>query len=313
MKKIIFILSFLILIIGFLIININFVESFNIITFKKAYSIIMDSNKDNLLEILLFINNKNVSFLDKDKLENIYIADENEDILVKFLPVNIVDREYMQEIKGSNYNLYSYIFRFSDEIENSQELSIDKAYFNVTCCDNDMKIEIGSFYLFNIPYYGSTNDISISRLKPLVNKINNNETLLGFGIEINNKEKEEIVINNIKLLNNSVIASLNDIISINDFNTNDNIKDVLGYDFDYKKTDLITNNINIEIDKETKSYLFVPLKYIYDYVINSLAIEITYLINETEYKIYLDQFTFFVNEIISSPAYEVKIYTYDLC
>lgn len=319
MKKqicgIITIISLIMLSLLFIIIKSNNNQNIQVTTFKKSYSIITDNSADKeILEVLFYISDKDTGFTKEDTFKSVAICDKYKNNYLLIDLEKITDMNYSQQIKNNKFHMYSYIFAISLDTNDTFEFDLQEAYVELKDIDNTYLIEIGSFYYYKVPYYGTKHNLSISKLKPIVNQIAMNKSLVGLIIEINNQTLEEVKITNIKLLKSGINVSYKDVKSITgEYNSNMLMSDILGYDYSYyENTTDVINVINVNaVKRNQKEQYIIPLKYHNNYLINSIGLIIEYEIKNEKGYYYLDEFTFFQDNIIMAQEEDVEIYTYD--
>lgn len=317
MKKVIIILSFIVisLLSIFVVLKISNKNTFSFTTFKRQYSNICYQDEPQYLEVLIYVNNKNTSFTKKELVNQSLICDNDMNNVMELNIDSVIDRNYKQKIYNDNYYLYSYLFQINSKTNDDFEFEISDAYIYLAYENNSFKIPIGSYYFYKIPTFENKNNISISKLKPIVTKLDNNQTLSGIGIEYNNRSGKQIKIKNIKFLKSGIKASLKDVKELNkEYNSSDSIFDLVGYEYNILIDNFYVDNktINLIINNNEKKEFIIPLKYEKKYPINSLAFIVEYELDNTLYKYYFDEFTFFKTNQSVFPENEVNVYTYDL-
>lgn len=289
-------------------------ENIQLTTFKKSYSIVTDnSSPQESLEVLIYISEKDTAFTEESTFKSTGLCDKSKNNYLSMSLEKITDMKYSQQIKNNKFHMFSYIFSISFDTNDLFEFDLEEAYLELKNLDNTYLIGIGSFYYYKVPYYGAKHNLSISQLKPIVNKISMNNSLVGIILEINNQTLEQVTIKNIKVLKSGINVSNKDIKKItNDYNSNVLISDILGYSYNYHDTNDVTNIIyEDEISPNQKQKYIIPLKYHNDYLINSLGLVIEYEIKNKEGCFYFDEFTFFQDNIIMAQEKDIEIYTYD--
>ncbi len=289
-------------------------ENIQLTTFKKSYSVVTDnSSPQESLEVLIYISDKDTAFTKESTFKSTALCDKTQNNYLSMSLEKITDMKYSQQIKKNKFHMFSYIFSISFDTNDLFEFDLEEAYLELKNLDNTYLIGIGSFYYYKVPYYGAKHNLSISQLKPIVNKISMNNSLVGIILEINNQTLEQVTIKNIKVLKSGINVSNKDIKkTTNDYNSNVLISDILGYSYNYHDTNDVTNIIyEDEINPNQKQKYIIPLKYHNDYLINSLGLVIEYEIKNKEGCFYLDEFTFFQDNLIMAQEKDIEIYTYD--
>ena len=128
-KKILIISILIIFLILFIIIgNIISNKSYvSVTTFKKSYNYLTTINDDNEeMEVLLYITNEKASFTDINKINNCKLYDDDTEININLS--KITNLNYSQNINGSVFHLFSYIFSLpkikSSTIDNLKDLGL---------------------------------------------------------------------------------------------------------------------------------------------------------------------------------------------
>lgn len=308
---IIFSISLFVFITIFLVFSINKKETLKLTTFKKSYSIVSEMNEKDKLEILLYISTKDTSLVNKKEIFSSCITD-NEDTLIPVRLNDIVDLNYSQMIKGDYYHLFNFVFDILLKPENELSVNIQNAYLQLEYGSVTTSTPIGSMFIQKVKRFGDeNNNLSISRLKAVVNENKKNKTISGIAIELSNRCSEVIAIKDIKLLNESIGISNNEITSTDfNFNSDDSIEKVIKKPYSINE---IKDDPFEEFDIYAKSSisLIIPLYYIYEYPINSIGIKVTYVINGEEKNLYFDDFVFFKDNYITYLNESVNIQTYD--
>lgn len=287
-----------------------------ITTFKQSYSLVSKIDEDDKLEVLIYINNKKASILNKNNISKTYLLDEyGNQINLKIDKITYLD--YEQKILDNNYYLHSYVFDIDFNSNNEYSVYMKNAYLYVIVNDNTYKLEIGSFSYTKVLIYGDENNIiSIGQLTPVINKIDINDTVLGLGLKIRNLSNKDIIIRNIELLDYSLKSSMNEIKDININNISSmNITELIGYSYNYKYDEnIINNNVYIYIESNNEYMFLLPIKYTNDYPINSFGFRIEYFLNDqnnTIYEYYFDDYVYFRSNYVTYKSKDIVINKYE--
>ena len=98
-----------------------------ITTFKQSYSLVSKIDEDDKLEVLIYINNKKASILNKDNISKTYLLDEyGNQINLKIDKITYLD--YEQKILDNNYYLHSYVFNIDFNSNNEYSVYMKNAY-----------------------------------------------------------------------------------------------------------------------------------------------------------------------------------------
>lgn len=287
-----------------------------ITTFKKSYSIVSKIDEKDKLEILIYINNKKASLLDKEKIVKSYIS--SEDAVINLKIDKVTDLNYTQMIKENKFNLYSFVFDIEFNSNNEYSVFINNAILNIELIESSYNLNIGTLSYNKVLFYGDIdNSLSVSQIIPVINKLDVNDSILGIGLKIRNFSKNNIIIKDIEFLDYNIKPSLYEIkeVDISEIN-NKNISEILGYSYNYNYQDNITNDEIIIYVEEGNEYEFLlPIKYIKTYPIDSFGMEITFSYEGTgnkEYKYYFDDYVFFKSNYITYKNDDIIINKYEI-
>lgn len=287
-----------------------------ITTFKKSYSIVSKIDEKDKIEILIYINNKNASLLDKGKIVKSYIS--SEDAVINLKIDKVTDLNYMQMIKENKFNLYSFVFDIEFNSNNEYSVFINNAILNIELIESSYNLNIGTLSYNKVLFYGDIdNSVSVSQIIPIINKLDVNDSILGIGLKIRNFSKNNIIIKDIEFLDYNIKPSLYEIkeVDISEIN-NKNISEILGYSYNYNYQDNITNDKIIIYVEEGNEYEFLlPIKYKKTYPIDSFGMAITFSYEGTgnkEYKYYFDDYVFFKSNYITYKNDDIIINKYEI-
>ena len=290
----------------------------SITTFKKSYNYLTTVDEENEeMEVLLYITNKNASLTDINKINNCKLYDDESEINLLIKKITYLD--YSQNIKGDIFHLFSFVFELpkistniSDNNTDCVEVKMKTARLQLNLNNYDIDMGIGSFYYASVPSIGNEN-LSISKLKPIVNMVNTNKTLVGLNIGFTNNTNKELIINKITFLENGIYASTNNIKKNElEFQSSEDISKILGYKYNCLDTDenKIEDTYLVLDANETVEYI-VPIKYETEYPVSSCGIMINFSIDGVSQKLYFDDFLFFKDNTISYPSNNIEILKYD--
>ena len=208
------------------------------------------------------------------------------------------------------------MFKIPAIVNEEYQFSINDAILSMEAIDQNYNIKLGSFYYYKLPYYGDADNlISVSKLLPVLSKINGNDTIGAINIEISNNYNSDIEIIDFKLLENNIFISSKDIKEINeDINNNLSLSTILGYQYNIKTEIFIEReDFKKNIYNKEKINLIIPLKYLNNYSINKLGFIIKYR-NKDSNKIsylYYDDFVYFSSNNFIVNEDELNIYLYE--
>lgn len=317
MKKII---AFIVIFIVFLFLVIlslkNGDEILSLTTIPKSYSFVSTYYENDNIEVLLYLSNKKSIITNQEAITNCYITDKERYNSIKIELIEINDLNYIEKIKNQNFFLYSFCFDIKSIVNEEYEFEINDAILSLDTEEQTFNINLGSFYYYKLPYYGDYyQNISISKLVPVISSIYGNDTIGALNIKIKNNVYSDIQITNIKLLNNNIYPSYDDLIILEEeINTQMTLSSILGYNYDIKSEIYIENRkMNLNINKSEDIEIILPLKYINNYNINRLGFIIDYTVIDTNqsYSLYYDDFIFFSNSDLFVNEEELIINTYE--
>jgi len=300
--KIILLISLVFLVVLLLVRKIP--NTIEIVMVTKGYNFVQ-VERDETFEISFFISTKNSNFSNQNNIKSIAITDEIN--YLKFKLEDIILSEEKVYLKNKWY--YNVLFSLKPliEVTNNFTLEMIDAYLEIAFKnDSYAKLSIGSFsyYLFQ----ENSQNLSITKLKGLVNTFNNNKRLVGVLIGIKNNTNKQIKITNIYPLDLNIKVAYKDIIKCNDFIQGETIKEILGYDYNLFE---IEENVKLNLCVDDEIRIFIPLKYIKDIVINKMGFLIEYELDKETFYYCLDDFLFFESNDYLVNLKWLKFYTYE--
>lgn len=303
LKKILFIIGFIIL---FLAVYFFFMKpkKINLTTVKKSYSNVSLFEENDSYNIQIYINQKNSYITDKDKISSIYISDKEEDNQIKMDLLNLI---YVGKSKIDEKTYYIYNYNIKPLLINHDDIEIDNAYLIINYHNfKNVKIHIGSFSSYKVENFNKS-DLGISRLKGIVNTINNKKTLVGLALELNNESSKNIDIIGIRFFDPNIKVGDYKLSDFSMILSNSNLSDHLGYQYN------INNTFNNEIDFKLneKDTLLISLMYENHYKIADLGFQIIYKIDQEEFVYNYDKFHFFTDYENIVFIDELTFYTYE--
>lgn len=296
MKKISFIIiSILFLLISiFIIIKLSQQEN-NLVftTFKKSYSFVSEITEEEEIIVLINFSKKN-SFLSKQELINsCYISDKNEDNKRQLI-LNGIEYYREIEIKDKKYYEYKFSFKFSLEPSFEDNFIIEDAYLIINLIDEKpIKINIGDFNYYKVNKIQDNQNMRISKIKGIINIVNERKRVVGLNIKIENKTNEKLKLKSINIFNNNINGDGSKIkILENEIDHNINISELI---HNYNFLDNDSEITNLEISGNSNVDLFIPIVYQKDIVANEFGFSLSYEINSISYDLNYDDFIFFEN------------------
>lgn len=318
MKKKLFVIGVILILIVCVLVSIVFIEEkVDVTVVPKAYSFVSTYYETDEIEVLVYVSSKK-SFLTKENnIKNAYIINDLETDSIKLDFKRVRDRNYKTNILGEKFYLYSFIFDIPFVVNEETELSINNAKLSIEYPNYNVNLDLGSFYYYKVPYYGDYYDkLSIAKLKPTIGYINGNKTISGINIKLSNNTDKDMVIKSFKILDNNIYPSVNDIKTIDKtISSLETISSVLGYKYELV-SDVSVYSIETDLlipANESIEYI-IPIKYLNEYEIDNVGFIISYdLENSTssDYsKLYYDNFLFFTdpNQIVDETKLVVSTY-----
>ena len=295
-KIIIFSVVILLTLVGFCFIMFHKNETkCEFITVKNDYYLV-NSNKENNLNVPLFISLKDSIFVDLEEIKNIFLVTNDEQ---EVLPLTINSLTYLDEVKYDDKPFYEYDFNLCLDMVFDRLTMYDQIYLKVLYESGaSIKILIGSLTVYN---YLSNEDVFYTNLKGITNKHNSNVILSNVLVKFNTKSEIEIV--DIKTLNNQVSVDLeySEVIDYIDENTTPIINFI---NQDYK---IIGNsNIKKSILVDDKDYLLIYLKYDKYIELACQGFVISYLDNGTLCEKVISPFKFFKSNNLNGEIIRVE-------
>lgn len=281
----------------------NVPKTIEITTFEKAYNMVQ-LDKSEQFEIPLLINIENSYVVDEKNIESICINNNLE--LVKLDLVKIIFQNEKINLNNKWFYKYSFILKPNLELNNDFSIEINDANLEISFKKGEsIKIGIGSFSYYYFNSY--KNDLSLSKLKGLVNDLKG-KTLVGVLIGLKNNKNSNVVIKNIIPLDLNINISSDEITYLHDFNQGEDISDILGYKYNlYEKH--LNSEVTIEVNDEVN--LFIPLKYQEKTIVNKLGFLIEYEIGNKRYYMCIDDFIFFDSNDYIKYSNNFIIYKYE--
>jgi len=315
MKKRIFFISLIsfIVILAVFILLVVFTKDnkFYVTTIKKSHCYINKVSETQDFEIDVYITDKGSYMLDQNYIGNCYLSDDEQNLEIKIKDI----REQNEILKINDVKYYLYVFNFEIPFmtESECEFNLKEAEVEINYPSDKLKLSIGNFYYLKVEDYGEYNNyLSVSKIKPIVNNVNNNKTLVGLDIAFLNNSNESLIIKNIKVLSSNITIS-NDEITVLDqeISSGDDISDILGYKYDYKIKDENYNFKTIDLIQNEKKEYLIPIKYINDYVVDKAGVLIEYEYLGNSYKLYYDEILFFQTTNFKISINELEINGYE--
>jgi hypothetical protein len=284
MKKVFLIIISLFLIIGtILILTIDEKnEVIDYFTMPQNYSRLM--TEDEILSFSLFISEKNTFITDKQNITSASLKGNLNEVEVDITSIDLIEEN----------TLYQDIDFFIEETK------LILNYVNEEC----IELDIGNLYL-SFREINQSNHLDIVNMLGLINKIEGEKYILGIIVKFDKFTSEEIIIKSVSSNNNVFKISLGDLYEGEIKLASDTlIEEIIpGY------YDLMTiKDQNLLLNDEL--YYLIPLIYQGNFEkLYRFPLTITYIYNETEYELIIDDYLFF-DEMIRLDDYDENIRKY---
>lgn len=296
MKKFFYIFSLVIILSGFLAIIIlrKQEKTVSFFTFPHAYNFVATHFEKEEIEVEIYLNRNDALLTKKQAISDVWISDsEKENILpLKLLAIDKNDNK----MTVSDETYYGYDFLFVAELvtETDFKFLLPEAYLGLELRNGEIVfLKIGSFSLYKVSAFGS-NDLSISRLQGIVNKIDDVKTLVGLCLTLKNKTSAKITVTDIKPLSEILHPALNDIVYPEErvIQSGEAIQELIG---SYDPYTIETGKVTINIKPESELRILFPLKYKNLLPVKRLGFFVEYELNGETRKLYFNEFTFFTD------------------
>lgn len=300
MKQIIVTISILVLMIVaiFIIYYKNDVsKTIKVTTFEKGYNYVSKYHENEEVIIDIYLSSKNTYITNINNINECFIEDKNKENLIKLKLSNIINKNIVS-LNNNTFYQYQFIFNIDIKTESFYEVLLSDAYLNINYLENDnIRIKIGSFSYYKIPHTNDENNfLSLSRVRAIVNEIDNIKTIVALDLGIKNNTNHDIEIIEIRPLDVSLQASYGDVINTEglSYYPSDDLKSILGYEYSFSFNN-DAQALSIELAKGCNLYYLFPLKYKFSYAINDVGFIIKYELDGQIYNFYFDDFIYFSN------------------
>lgn len=285
-------------------------DTFKITTIKKAYNLVSAYDEEESMEVGVLVNSKKTHSTNTKYISSALIESKTKGDCLNLELVSITDEDTSYVIENEKYYLYMFNFNIPFKTSEDFSLEIENAVLKLNYSLSTISLDIGSFSYYKVPYIGDKdNNISISKLKPLVNERNKNKTLVGIQLGIKNEQENEITIRRIVPLDLNITFSPLEIKEVNEvYESSSDIKRLLGYDYVLENKEIMMDEIDLKILPESQKILIIPIKYINDYSISKVGFYIEYECNGKKGVYYFDNFLFFTSSLINIDSLHIMTY-----
>ncbi|MCL2521767.1 MAG: hypothetical protein FWE36_02795 [Erysipelotrichales bacterium] len=253
---------------------------------NKNYSYLY--NEETKIKYPIYFNKINHLFQSKEDIESILLSDGAE-INKLAIELDSIYFQSVREYKKTNYFLYQFVLKIPN-LQN--DLLLTEATLTITNkLSQALIIPLGEFSLRYVEDIGKPAHITIDDLFGITNEFNGSTNLAAIITKINPKNNN-IKITDISLASNFVSVDSKELLKLSHGNyaNTESIESIIekSYDFLGEKEEFVPISFNIS------TYLFLPLKYQRNILVETSYLIITYLYNDNEYVYYLDNFNFFI-------------------
>ena len=276
-------------------------QSIKLTVLKEAYNLLFKEDEDNKIIVNLYVNQKDSYMTDYEKISSCYLRSYDNDSY----QMKIRNLELVNQVSISNDNYYVYALSISFKVITSEDIIIPDCYLVLNYNNSkSLDICIGSLSL----YHGGSlisDVISLSCMKGITKKIDNVLTLEGIVLKLNSKK--EVVIKDITCLDYNLFSQDYKLCIYDDIKTYNDIDSLFKTSYDYKKKNMKKVSFSINGKEE----LVIKLGYLNHYEIPSFGLRIDYECDGIIDSLYIDIFTFFVNNERIVKLSDLTIYEYE--
>ena len=290
-------------------------DVFYITTIPKGYSVVGKYDEESEFNVEVLVSDKKSYVVNGTMPVKSFISSSVSEEIITTKIKEVKDLKLDRKINGRKYFVYLFKIGIEMKTENDVSFQFENAVLNLEYTKNKdglIKINIGNFYFYKVPYYGGENNyLNITRIKPIVNYVGSNKSLAGLMLEVDSNYEKEIIIKDVIILNNDLCISKNDIIKNNlEFDSGISIEEILGYDYNFfSKTE--NYDLDIIINRGESIQLILPFKYLNKKIVDTIGFIIKYEANNIEYNIYYDDFKYFEVNSLNLDISEIKITSYE--
>lgn len=259
-----------------------------IIYFKKNYNITSLVNNNDYLNIEVLINNSKSYFVDKSQIVHSYLIDKQLTSIIDLQIVDIIEDSELVDYNDEIYNRYTFVFKILFKTDTHLEWYIKNAVLMLGYNENkNYELNIGNISLIKLEK--NNNIITISHVKPLIANINKNNYLAGIIVGIRSTNEEQLLLKDIRILNEGICVGDN-IVELINVPEGNNFEDIVGYEFINQEAGngIINNDIDTNV-----TYFLIPLYYEELTVTNYFPIEFNIIKNSEIIKFYFSGFKYF--------------------
>ena len=260
-------------------------------TIKESYSMLASVNKKPALSVNLYVNQKDSYITNIDKISSCYIRSYNNDDIyqVAIDDISIINQT---SIKKENYYVYNYQLSF--KVDLLDDVIIKEAYLVLNYNNSkSLDIMIGSISIYNGEVKNDS-EVSLSCMKAITSKTNNQIAIEAIVLRLNSKCP--VTIKSIECLDCNLVTKKMMQCSYDDTNSLTDINNLVSVS---------------EVSFDGKIEVVIKIDYLYKYEINNFPLKINYIVNEKLESIFIDNFTFFINNERSVKISDLTIYEFE--
>lgn len=279
-------------------------EIITLTTFPEAYCFVSEYQETEDFEIGIIVDSKDAYFTNLDNIAACSLSDSKDECELQLHLLSIEKSEEQLEIDKKTFYRYQFHFAIDFFTEDNFVLEMEEAILKLNLVQSEiLKLHIGSFSLYKIPNY-ERDDLTISRLKGVVNTVNGEKTLVALAMEIRNISNDAISIRGLQPL------------ALNTMSEENYLVDNLSFHSGMQLDTLLTNATFVDEEHilgvgECQSFLF-PLSYQKPVILNRIGFRIDYLKGSQEKYLYFNEFTFYNTYHYSETALiKLEYYTYE--
>ena len=272
------------------------------ITSTSSIHSYMKTSDTEYFHIQLLSNKKESVFFIEEGIVSSSITDN-----VEVIPLEVQEINLSETSSGSYIVDYTFKIGFHSE---DYEIQLEEAFLKLQFQHELLEVYIGEFnYLF---YEDVNMDLSLMNLEATYTELEGINTVSGLMITLRNNTFYNIVIKDISIFSKDVDVMNSEVfILYEDIDNFTEVSTILQKDFD--PYDFSEEEITISIRNGETETLFAPVIFNGDIdYIHRFCMKITYLIGDTEYVYYIDDFPFMRENLFFSDYEEYHyLYTYD--
>ncbi len=296
-SKILLSITVIALVILIILFNSQNASNFKVINHKKVYSYLYTDETEEYF--LYFLVNKDSYHVDLNYIDDAKIVDGD-----KIININI-NKIYISEDSKIYNDEHYYEVAFEYELDiylHDTILHLNNALLHISYVNGEyIEFELGEYILA----YKEVNDvISIHEIIQTTSTVNDYTYVDGLYLELSTVEP--IRITDITLHSNQVKVSLKDIIELEDvIELHSAQVDILGYEIEN-----ITNS-SFQYNLVDTNCIYIPFYNKEHMLLERFFIEITYIQNDIEHKVYFDDLPFVNNNLYKKTESDFVYYEFN--